>query len=185
MRIGLTILIIIIIILLFSGFIYLSNKKPAELKIINYKNMIKITSTAFVQGGMIPQKYTCDGQNINPDISIEDVPESAKSLILIVDDPDSPRGIFTHWILYNIEPKTTKIQENSVPDGAINGINDFGTEKYGGPCPGSGIDRYFFTVMALDTILKIPNETGRKEIDKITGNHIIGQGQLMGKYEKK
>ena len=185
MRTVLIILIIIIIILLFSGFIYLQNKKPAGLKIMDYKNVIKVTSTAFSQGGIIPAKYTCDGQNINPDISIEDVPESAKSLVLIVDDPDSPRGVFTHWILYNIDPKAKKIAENTMPKGAINGKNDFGNEKYGGPCPGSGTHRYFFTVIALDTVLNIPSGDDRKITDKAIESHIIGQGQLMGKYARK
>ena len=147
--------------------------------------MIKITSNAFSQGEKIPQKYTCDGQDINPELSFENVPESAKSLILIVDDPDSPRGIFTHWILYNIDSTTTKIGKNAIPKEALNGKNDFGNEKYGGPCPGSGTHRYFFTITALDTVLKLQSGSSREIINKAIEGHIISQGQLMGKYSRK
>lgn len=146
--------------------------------------MIKITSTAFAEGAIIPSKYTCLGENINPPLLIKNIPRNTKSLALIVDDPDSPKGIFTHWILWNVDPKTTEIKENSVPKVAFSGTNDFGNTKYGGPCPGSGTHRYFFTVLALDIILELANGSNRKAFDKAIQQHIINQGQLMAKFAK-
>src|SRR4051812_30795928 len=119
----------------------------------NKAESLKITSNGFASGGSIPNKYTCDGQNIHPPLHIRDVPKAAKSLAMIVDDPDAPGQIWVHWILWNIDPKTSEIAENSVPGSAIQGTNDFGEPKYGGPCPPSGTHRYFFKVYALDTSL--------------------------------
>src|SRR6266852_3867540 len=110
---------------------------------------MKITTTAFQEGGNIPSKFTCDGADTNPPLRFEGVPAEAKSLALIVDDPDAPGGLFTHWLVWNIDPKTTEIVENSAPVGAVQGTNDFPKKGYGGPCPASGTHRYYFKVFAL------------------------------------
>lgn len=146
--------------------------------------MIKITSSAFSQNATIPQKYTCTGENINPPLSIEGVPENTKSLALIIDDPDASRGTFTHWIIFNIDPQTTEIKENSFPKDAILGKNDSGNLKYRGPCPPSGTHRYFFTIYALDTNLNFSQPPDIKEINKAMEGHIIDSSQIMAKYSK-
>src|SRR5216684_7214495 len=116
---------------------------------------MKISSPAFQEGGTIPEKFSKNGQNVNPELRIEGAPAEAKSLALIVDDPDAPVGLFTHWLVWNIDPKTTEITENSVPKGAVQGTNDFPGERYDGPCPPSGTHRYYFKVFALDKTLDL------------------------------
>ena len=145
---------------------------------------MKITSPAFQEGGNIPSKFTCDGANVNPPLHIDQVPAGAKSLALIVDDPDAPGGTFVHWLVWNIDPKTTDIGENSVPPTAVQGKNGFGKSGYGGPCPPSGTHRYYFRVYALD-IPQVQGGSTRADLDLAMRGHIIGQGQLMGRYSKK
>ncbi|HBE45375.1 MAG TPA: YbhB/YbcL family Raf kinase inhibitor-like protein [Deltaproteobacteria bacterium] len=145
---------------------------------------LEVSSTAFKENTSIPKKYTCDGKDINPPLTIENVPQGTKSLALIVDDPDAPMGIWVHWVLWNIDPKTREIKENSVPQGAIQGINDFGKSSYGGPCPPSGTHRYFFKAYALDTVLNLPQNSRKADLEKGMKGHILGQGQLMGIYKK-
>src|SRR5262245_55790795 len=113
---------------------------------------MNITSQAFTNGGKIPEKYTMYGENQIPPLHLENVPESARSLALVVDDPDAPNGNFNHWILFNMDPKTRDIRENSVPVMATQGRNDFGEVEYDGPKPPSGEHRYFFRAFALDTV---------------------------------
>lgn len=176
--------LITLIIIAITVFLTLRSPHSIEQGIKPADNMLKITSPAFTQDSVIPQKYTCKGENVNPPILIEGVPENAKSLVLIVDDPDAPGGTFTHWILLNINPKTTEIKENSVPSGATSGINDFRNVEYQGPCPPSGTHRYFFTVYALDTTFAFTEVPDRQATDKLIENHIITQGQLMAKFSK-
>ncbi len=145
---------------------------------------MKITSPAFQEGGMIPQKYTCDGANVNPPLAFDGAPAPAKSLVLIVDDPDAPRGTWNHWLVWNIDPQTKEIKENSVPPNAVQGTTDFGGNKYGGPCPPSGTHRYFFRLYALDTTLNLPRSAKRADLDKAMANHVLGQAMLMGKYSR-
>ncbi|HWQ49426.1 MAG TPA: YbhB/YbcL family Raf kinase inhibitor-like protein [Methanosarcina sp.] len=143
---------------------------------------IKVFSSAFASNGSIPGKYTCDGQNINPPLEFESIPEEAESLVLIVDDPDASPKTFTHWIVWNIEP-VAKIEEDSIP--GVEGLNDFKEMGYGGPCPPSGTHRYFFRVYALDKNLDLKAGAGRKDLEKEMIGHIIAEGELMGKYSKK
>lgn len=145
---------------------------------------MNITSSAFENGQEIPEKYTCNGENINPPLQISGVPKEAKSLILIVDDPDAPRGLWTHWIVFNMDPATTLIGENSTPAG-LQGNNSSGSAEYQGPCPPSGIHRYFFRVFALDSMLNQREGANRAEIDNAIKDHIIDQGELMGKFASK
>ena len=179
-----TIILVIVIIILIIGFVYFVGNKSLQNKQeqIQTKNMIKITSLAFSQNGIIPQKYTCKGENINPPLKIEGVPESIKSLVLIVDEPDAPKETFTHWIVLNIDPKTTEINENSVP--GTEGINDFKKGSYGGPCPPSGTHRYFFKLYALDTTLEFKKAPSKSELEFAMQGHIIDQAQLIGLFSK-
>src|SRR5256886_16016020 len=124
---------------------------------------MKVTSSGFQEGANIPSKFTCDGANTSPPLQISDVPSEAKSLVLIVDDPDAPSGLFTHWLVWNIDPKTQSIAEaNSA--GGVEGKNDFGKTGYGGPCPPSGTHRYYFRIFALDQQLSLKPGARRKEV---------------------
>jgi len=144
---------------------------------------MKITSSEFENGQMIPSKYTCDGENINPPLVISDVLSEAQSLVLIMDDPDAPMGTWVHWTLFNIDPKTAEIAEAKYPSGAIQGKTS-GANRYGGPCPPSGIHRYFFKLYALDTKLDLTAEADKSQIEQAMQNHIIAQAELMGRYSR-
>jgi Raf kinase inhibitor-like YbhB/YbcL family protein len=146
---------------------------------------LRISSTAFENNGGIPVKFTCDGMDINPPLSIHDVPVGAKSLALIVDDPDAPRGMWVHWVVWNIDPGLTGIMEDSVPKGAALGMNDFRKHDYGGPCPPSGTHRYFFKLYALDTRLNIGADSDKSALEKAMQGHIISQAQIIGTYKRK
>jgi Raf kinase inhibitor-like YbhB/YbcL family protein len=154
------------------------------------KMEIKITSSAFAEGGMIPSKYTCDGADISPPLQWGEVPEGTKSIALISDDPDAPMGTWVHWVLFNLPAETKELAENvppdeTLPNGAKQGVTDFGRVGYGGPCPPSGTHRYFFKIYALDTELQVNTSTGKRGLLKAMEGHILGQGQLMGKYKRK
>src|SRR5438105_823878 len=145
---------------------------------------MKIISRAFGEGGNIPMKFTCDGPDTSPPLKIEGAPAETKTLLLIVDDPDAPSGLFTHWLIWNIDPATTSIAEKSVPSGAMQGKNDFGKSSYGGPCPPSGTHRYFFRLIALDQKLDLKADAKRKELDKAIAGHIVARGELMAKFSR-
>jgi Raf kinase inhibitor-like YbhB/YbcL family protein len=146
---------------------------------------MKITSPAFPEGGIIPEKFSKNGQNVNPSLRVAGSPLEAKSLVLIVDDPDAPVGLFTHWLVWNIDPKTTEIAEKSVPPGAVQGTNDYPGRGYDGPQPPSGTHRYYFRIIALDKKLDLPSGAKRKELDKAMSGHVIAQGEYMGRYSHK
>ena len=152
---------------------------------MNAASSISITGSSFQAGGDIPAKFTCDGTNVSPALQIGGVPNEAKSLVLIVDDPDAPRGLFTHWIIWNIDPKTTRVAENSAPAAGVQGTNDFGKRNYGGPCPPSGTHRYFFKIFALDTKLELKPGARRAELDAAMRGHTLAQGELMARYSHK
>ncbi len=146
---------------------------------------LTISSPDFQNNGNIPSKYTCDGANVNPPLRIDNVPAGTKSLALIVDDPDAPRGMWVHWVVWNIDPKTGEIKENSVPKGAMQGINDFEQHNYGGPCPPSGTHRYFFKLYALDGILNFSADAGKAGLEKSMQGRILAQAQIVGLYKRK
>ena len=152
---------------------------------MNAASSISITSPAFQAGGDVPAKFTCNGTNVSPELQIGGVSNEAKSLVLIVDDPDAPRGLFTHWIVWNIDPKTTRMAENSTPTAGVQGTNDFGKRNYGGPCPPSGTHRYFFKIVALDIKLELKPSARRAELDAAMRGHVLAQGELMGRYSHK
>jgi len=150
---------------------------------------IKIESDAFKYGEIIPVKYTCDGEDISPPLRWENIPEGTKSLVLICDDPDAPMGTWDHWILFNIPPDVKELPEGIKPlekleNGAIHGKNSWKKLGYGGPCPPFGTHRYFFKIYALDTVLDLKPGATKKEILKAMEGHIIGCGELMGKYKR-
>jgi Raf kinase inhibitor-like YbhB/YbcL family protein len=145
---------------------------------------MKLDSNAFENNSSIPSKYTCDADNVNPPLSISRVPENAKSLVLIVDDPDAPGGTFTHWIIWNMDPTAKEIAEASVPQVAVQGINDFGKVEYGGPCPPTGTHHYYFKLFALDTMLDLESSTKRKDLLDAMQGHILEEAQLVGLYKR-
>jgi Raf kinase inhibitor-like YbhB/YbcL family protein len=146
---------------------------------------MKVTSPDFNEGGDIPERFTCDGQDVSPILRIDGVPQAAKSLALIMDDPDAPVGLFTHWLLWNLRPDQSEIASDSPPPEAVQGLNDFGGNKYGGPCPPSGVHRYYFKIYALDTTLELPSRSKRKALDAAIKGHVIDEAALMGRYARK
>jgi len=143
---------------------------------------LKVRSVAFGHGGHIPPKYTCEGENVNPPLEVSDLPENTKSLALIVEDPDAPRGVYDHWVVWNIPPNEA-IAENSRP--GVSGHNSFGNTDYGGPCPPSGSHRYFFKVYALDRDLDIQAGSNKKTLQQAMSDHVLASGELMGHYQKR
>jgi hypothetical protein len=143
---------------------------------------LSIKSPAFEHGKLIPKKYTCDGQDINPPLTIEGVPKEAKTLVLAVDDPDAPSGTWDHWIVWNIPASTSKIAENSVP--GKEGVNSARQQGYMGPCPPGGTHRYFFKVYALDTQLSLDPSSRKKDAEKAMQGHVLAKGELMGLYRR-
>ena len=143
---------------------------------------LTITSPIFKNNGTIPDKYTCDGDDINPPLEIEGLPDNTRSLVLIVDDPNSVIGTFVHWIVWNIHPEE-KIVEESVP--GVEGLNDFGRHSYGGPCPPSGTHRYFFRVYALDIKLNLEKNSRRVDVERAMVGHVLAKGEIVGLYSRK
>jgi len=151
---------------------------------------IQLTSSAFEEGGPIPTKFTCDGEDVSPSLEWTDVPERTASLALICDDPDAPVGTWVHWVLYDLPPDTTGLEE-SVPTSerieglATQGRNDFKRTGYGGPCPPPGKPhRYFFKLYALDSRLDLKPGATKKELEKAMKGHILAEGRLMGTYRR-
>lgn len=145
---------------------------------------LQISSPAFAHQGAIPARFTCDGQDINPPLAFGNIPAGTKSLALIVDDPDAPVGMWVHWVAWNIPPETQEIRENSVPAGAVQGLNDWKSNRYGGPCPPSGTHRYFFKLYALDTKLNLAPATTKTSLERAMEGHILARGELQGTYRK-
>jgi len=171
-------LLIILIVLLITG----CAKKELTQE-VKQMGELKLTSPVFENNGKIPGKYTCQGDDINPRLDISGVPSDAKSLVLIMDDPDAPAGVWDHWILFNM-PVVSKIEENSVPSGAVQGKNSWGKNEYGGPCPPSGEHRYVFKLYALDITLDLDFSADKKDVEKAIEEHILAQTKLVGLYSK-
>lgn len=140
-----------------------------------------VASPAFAHNGFIPVKYTCDGEDVNPALEIKNIPAEAKSIVLIVDDPDAPAGTWDHWVVWNIP--AGNIEENSTP--GVEGMNSFGKHSYGGPCPPYGTHRYFFKVYTLDIKLDIDKNSGKKQVEKAMEGHVLAKGELVGLYSRK
>jgi len=153
----------------------------------NTHRKMTVSSTGFRDGEPIPRQYTCDGQNISPVIAWSGAPNQTASFVLIVDDPDAPSGVWTHWIVFDLPPNTTELPENAASAaGGKQGKNDFKNASYNGPCPPVGkVHRYFFKVFALDAMLNLPAGASRTEVESAMAKHILAQGQLVGTYQRK
>ncbi len=144
---------------------------------------MRVTSPAFKHEGMIPSRYTCDGRDMTPPLRFEDLPKGAASLALVLDDPDAPMGTFDHWVVWNIPPGTTSVEEGREPQG-VQGRTSFGRMGYGGPCPPRGVHRYFFKLYALDAMLNLPAGSRKRDLEQAMKGHVIEQAVLMCKYSR-
>ncbi|MFH1191363.1 MAG: YbhB/YbcL family Raf kinase inhibitor-like protein [Candidatus Omnitrophota bacterium] len=142
---------------------------------------MRLKSPEFKDSQFIPAKFSCEGEDVNPELMIGDIPPEAKSLALIVDDPDAPMGTWVHWVVFDIPP-IPGIAENSIP--GIQGINSAGGKNYHGPCPPSGAYRYLFKIYALDTVLNLKAGISKEQLEKAMQGHILASAQLLGLYKK-
>ncbi len=146
---------------------------------------MELSSPVFEHGGRIGRRYTCDGEDISPPLSVKGAPENTKSMALIVDDPDAPAGTWVHWLLWNIDPADLEIKEGQVPEGSTEGLNDFKKHSYGGPCPPSGTHRYFFRLYALDTNIDINENSEKNDLLNAMEGHILAKTELIGLYSRE
>lgn len=146
---------------------------------------MEISSPAFENNEMIPPKYTCDGDNVNPPLLISEVPKRVKSLALIIDDPDAIAGTWDHWIVFNIDPKMKVMEEKNVPEGAVESQNSFGRTSYGGPCPPSGTHHYRFVVYALNIKLDLDSSAEKSDLLEAMEGHVLDKAELVGLYTRE
>jgi Raf kinase inhibitor-like YbhB/YbcL family protein len=152
-------------------------------------NSMELKSPAFEEGGMIPKKHTCDGDDISPPLRWTSVADGTKTLALICDDPDAPGGTWVHWVIFNIPGDTRDLAENvppqkELPNRAKQGTNDFRKIGYGGPCPPGGTHRYYFKIYSLDTDLDLESGATKAQLLQAMKGHVLGEDQLMGKYKR-
>lgn len=166
-------------------------QSPAATRDNTNMGSLELTSTAFSEGGAVPARFTCQGEDLSPPLAWRDPPIGTKSFAVIVDDPDAPdpkapKQTFVHWVLYDLPADTRALPEGTKapPQGARAGKNDVGKTTYSGPCPPIGRHRYFFKVYALDTVLQDIGEPSAADLTKAMTGHILARGQLMGTYEK-
>jgi hypothetical protein len=152
---------------------------------------LTLTSPAFTHNGAIPRQYTCDGVDLSPPLSWSGAPDGTKSLVLIVDDPDAPdpaapKMTWVHWVVYNIPPAVSGLEEGAktLPAGARSGLNDWNRTGYGGPCPPIGRHRYFHKLYALDTVLEGLDAPTKSDVEKAMKGHVLAQAELMATYER-
>ena len=143
---------------------------------------MQLSSSAFAHNRLMPEKHTCRGENISPDLLIRDVPAQAMSLALVMHDPDAPSGDWLHWAVWNIDPRTAEIDENVVPAKAVEGKTDFGTTGYGGPCPPSGTHHYVFELSALDIALPLPAGASLSELRAAMEGHVLATAKVTGLF---
>lgn len=143
---------------------------------------MKIKCSEFEDHGVIPDRFTQYDANRSPPLDFVDVPTEAKSLVLIMDDPDAPRGTFTHWVVFNIDADMAGFREDKIPKDVRHGLNDYGQPEYAGPKPPNGEHRYFFHAYALDTRLDLPNAVSRAEVERAMEGHVVAEAELMGRY---
>lgn len=168
------------ILVLFCG---CRKEEKSSVRLMEKGGNMKLTSSAFEDGQRIPIKYTADGEDISPPLSIEAVPDGTESLVLVVDDPDAPMGTWDHWLIWNIPADTKEIKEGASPEG-ISGINGWGRPGYRGPAPPSGTHRYFFKLYALSSMLDIQDGATKKILEKAMNGLILEKVELMGKYSR-
>lgn len=175
-------LLAIVILLVSATFIF---HKPQKFELSELKEGNMKLTTDFEHNAKIPSKYTCDGNDIAPVLNVSGIPDTAKELVLIVDDPDAPMGTWVHWLLYNIPADTSKIDNNNLPKGVKEGFTDFKRLGWGGPCPPFGTHRYFFKLYAIDKTLDLPQGATKPQLEKAIENHIIEKTELIGLYSRK
>jgi Raf kinase inhibitor-like YbhB/YbcL family protein len=183
---GISALLVMTLLVTGCGLFRNGDESPAELT--NFENLPELTvsSPSFAQGETIPVEFTCDGENASPPIEWSEGPENTEEFVLIVDDPDAPQGISTHWILINIPPETTSISSDLVPEGSVEVKTSSGEAGYRGPCPPEGEEHeYRFTVYAVDTVLDVSDDAGRNEVLAALEDHIAAGGQLSGFYQRE
>jgi Raf kinase inhibitor-like YbhB/YbcL family protein len=185
-----TVTILLLASLLIYLFYFIPQEPPDQKAFSMNKNNknshMKISSPAFENNAGIPSKFTCDGENISPTLNISEMPNEAKSLVLIVDDPDAPVAEgFVHWILFNINPTTTEIEENGTPAEAIQGQNSLGESRYTGPCPPSGNHHYHFRIYALNSPLNLSSSAKREDIERSMKGHILDEAEIVGLYQRQ
>ena len=176
-------IIALIILLLLAIFVplFISNN---NYKIMEEKENLILKSSAFENMGQIPSKYTCDEENRNPVFEISGVNAEAKSLVLIMDDPDAPTGTWDHWVKFNIPPTVSGIDEGIEPEG-ISGKGTSGNFEYKGPCPPDREHRYFFKLYSLDSELNLPEGSSKREVEDAMEGHVLQSTELVGLYERK
>lgn len=171
------------------GLLFLGERQCFSQSSETKSGTIQVVSSAFKQEEMIPRKYTCHGKGISPPLTWSGLPKGVKSIALIMDDPDAPRGTYVHWVVFNMPPDRTGLPEKVrrgkiIPDGGQQGITTNRKNGYLGPCPPSGIHRYFFKLYALDTKLDLKSGITKKKLLRATKGHVLAQGELMGKYRR-
>lgn len=153
---------------------------------IFFTGAINISTQGFMDGGIIPSDYTCNGENLSPPFILQRVPTDAKSLAIVLEDSNSSPKNFTHWLAFNLNPYTTTIVSSKVLGNVVVGTNDYGNSEYDGPCPPPGeTHKYYFKIYALDTVLNLDQNAKRADLDKAMNGHIIATGQILGSYTKQ
>ena len=146
--------------------------------------VLTISSPSFTEGKPIPARFTADGSDVSPELRIDRPPNPITSFALIVDDPDAPVGTWVHWVVWNLPAATDTIAEGTLPDGAVEGRNSWGRNRYNGPAPPSGTHRYFFKLYALDAILDLPKSTDKAGLERAMEGHVVAEAALMGTYRR-
>ncbi len=182
--------LIILCSILLVGFDSRNNTQKGDEKMAKAAAKIKMSSPAFEHGEMMPAKYTCDGNDISPPLKWQNAPSETKSFAIISDDPDAPMGTWVHWVIWNIPADKQELAEDipkakELPDGSMQGLNSSKRIGYMGPCPPSGIHRYFFKLYALDTMLNLPGNITKEKLLSAMNGHIIGEGSIMAVYQRQ
>lgn len=177
-----------IVVMTFVLFLIPGPKEDEDYNIDINMEELKLTSSAFTHNGSMPSKYTCDGEDINPPLSISGVDPDAKSLVLIMDDPDVPKyiredGMWDHWIVFNMPITISEIKEGEEPEG-MHGEGTSGNVKYHGPCPPDREHRYIFQLYSLDTELDIRDGAGKEVVKRAMKGHMLQKTELIGLYKK-
>jgi Raf kinase inhibitor-like YbhB/YbcL family protein len=180
------------VLILTGGILPLAMSSISQAADSTNKVSLNLTSSAFAEGAVIPEEYTCQGKDKSPSLKWSGVPSESKSLALIMDDPDAPMGTWVHWVLYDLSPSMTELpeglsaKEHIAAGSGKEGLNDFKRLGYGGPCPPAGKPhRYFFKLYALDTTLDLKSGAKKKDLERAMEKHILAQGQLIGTYKRK
>jgi Raf kinase inhibitor-like YbhB/YbcL family protein len=147
---------------------------------------IVVSSPAFSDGDEIPQRFTCDGADVSPPLGFGQLPAGSTELALLVEDPDAPGGTFTHWVMWGIDPGRSSLEEGEVPPGAVHGTNDFGNQRYDGPCPPRGRPhRYIFSVLALSEPLNLAAGASAADLKRAAEGKVLASGRLTGRYQRR